>query len=142
MNYIFLFFVLLSSNLVHAEEVSFNQLIGNYSVESKGPVTVLGDGVSVRYDITLKANETIELVESVVQTLNNSETVLMKMECAGSVTLDNEQNLISNVKCTNGEEFIQRINLSQIEDISAANFSAPVYSSLYGMTVEMLFKRI
>ena len=141
MKLIFLFTCLLASNFVLAEEISFNQLIGSYSVESKEPVEVLGEGVSIRHDVKLSANETIALVESIVQNLNGNETVLMKMECVGSAILDNTQTLISNVTCTNGEEFMQRIDLSKVQDISSARFTAPVFSSLYGMTVEMVFTK-
>ncbi|MFT6631488.1 MAG: hypothetical protein ACJAS4_001437 [Bacteriovoracaceae bacterium] len=141
MKIILMFACFLASNFAMAEEVSFNQLIGSYSVESMEPIEVLGEGVSIRHHVKLSANETIALVESIVQNLDGNETVLMRMECAGSALLDNTQTLISNVICTNGEEFMQRVDLSKVQDITSARFTAPVFSSLYGMTVKMVFTK-
>ena len=141
MKHILLFIVLIISSAVQAETISFNQLVGSYSVESKDPVTVLGDGVRISYDIILNANETIILTEKVVQTLDGKETILMQMKCNGSVVIDNSQNLISNVTCTNGEEFIQKVTLAGIENTGVSSFTAPVFSSLYGMTIEMIFTK-
>lgn len=61
------------------------------------------------------------------------------LECEGSATLVNDM-LTSEVTCDNGASFTQRVNLSGVSDLS--EFSAPVYSSLYGMEVVMNVMRL
>lgn len=136
-----LFSLLLFSSLGLASNISINDLIGNYSVISKDQIAVFGKGVKIQYEFNVSQNETIRLVEKVVQTLEGKDTELMRMECAGPVVIDHSQVLISRVVCTNGEEFIQRIKLSNIPNIFQSEFVAPVFSSLYGMEVEMIFRR-
>ncbi len=135
-------FIFIFSVQVLAGPISFNQIIGKYSVESNGVITQLGEGVSIKYEIVIHENETMNLTERVVQNLEEKEEVeLMKVECFGPISIDASQNLISRVKCPAGENFIQKIDLSKVQNIENETFKAPVFSSLYGMTVEMIFTR-
>lgn len=59
--------------------------------------------------------------------------------CAGQAQLEGGI-LESELKCFNGASFEQQINLSQVEDFSS--FSAPVFSTLYGVEIEMNFEKV
>lgn len=59
--------------------------------------------------------------------------------CAGQAELQNDI-LESELKCFNGASFGQKINLSQVNDFNS--FSAPVFSSLYGVEIEMDFEKV
>lgn len=61
------------------------------------------------------------------------------LECKGKGAIKGDV-LESVVKCTNGSNFTQRINLKNVKSFS--KFSAPVYSSLYEQEVVMNFERL
>jgi hypothetical protein len=62
-----------------------------------------------------------------------------KLECSGKAGIKADI-LSSKVKCEDGQEFTQKINLKGVN--SFGKFSAPVYSSLYGQEVVMNFEKI
>lgn len=61
------------------------------------------------------------------------------LECKGKGKIKNSV-LESNVSCTNGASFTQKITLKNIKNLN--KFKAVVYSSLYDQEVEMDFERL
>jgi hypothetical protein len=59
--------------------------------------------------------------------------------CSGEAELSDDI-LESSVSCDNGLTFTQRIDLSGVSNFD--EFTAPVFSSLYGMEFPMNFKRL
>lgn len=62
------------------------------------------------------------------------------MECVGTAVVK-DYLVTTTVNCQNGMEFIQKINLEDV-DISGETFTAPVYSSLYQMELMLNFERV
>lgn len=62
--------------------------------------------------------------------------------CQGEATLEDDI-IESEMSCPGGLSFEQRIDLTNVavEDLSGS-FTAPVYSSLFGMEIPMLFERL
>ena len=61
------------------------------------------------------------------------------IKCTGKATLE-AAILKANLKCENGAEYEERVNLSNVTNLS--RFKAPVFSSLYGFEIELNFVRI
>lgn len=61
------------------------------------------------------------------------------LKCVGKAELVNSI-LTSKVKCENNAEFEQRVNLSKVKNLN--RFKAVVYSSLYGIELELNFKKL
>lgn len=99
----------------------FSQLAGTYEVSAKG--------IPVSNTITINENGSVELIEKSPYGILN---------CAGQATI--QENIVeSYVVCENGQEFTQRIDLSNV--VNFENFTASVYSSLYDMELAMNFSR-
>ena len=61
------------------------------------------------------------------------------LQCYGYATV--ERGLLkSEVLCENDLEFVQKVDLTEVENIN--EFTANVYSSLFGVTIAMDFKKI
>ena len=105
-----------------ASALTLNDLVGSYKItHPELPVVNL---------VRISADGKIALTES---------SPYGKLECSGKAKLVNDQ-LSSAVKCTDGQKFTQKINLSGIKNLK--KFKATVFSSLYGQEVEMNFERL
>lgn len=118
--FLFTLSFLVISNLASAATIS--NVVGSYKISNSDfPVLTI---------VTINANGTVKLTE---------QSPYGKLECSGKANLKSDI-LTSHVKCEDGQEFTQRINLKSVK--SFGKFSAPVYSSLYGQEVEMNFEKI
>ena len=101
---------------------TLGSVVGDYKASLRGePI--------VNY-ISLMADGTVILIE---------ESPQRKMKCLGTATV--EKGIVeSHMACDNNLSFVQRIDLNGVADFS--KFTALVYSSLYGMKIEMDFVRI
>lgn len=112
-------FLLLFTPLAFAQNFTFQDLQGLYEItHPEIPVTNI---------IEINADGTVFFIES---------SPMGEFSCEGEATLKN--NIIeSSMKCENGAEFSQQVDLTEVTDLN--EFSAPVFSSLYGATLEMDF---
>ena len=105
-----------------ASALTLNELAGSYKVtHTEIPVVNI---------VKISADGKIALTES---------SPYGKLECSGKGKLVNDQ-LSSSVKCTDGQVFTQKINLSKVKNLN--KFKATVFSSLYGQELEMNFERL
>lgn len=105
-----------------ASAATINNIVGSYKISNPDfPVLTI---------VTITANGKVRLTE---------QSPYGKLECSGKAKLKSDI-LTSEVKCEDGQEFTQRINLKNVK--SFGKFTAPVYSSLYGQEVEMNFEKI
>ena len=105
-----------------ASAATMSDVVGSYKISNPDlPVLTI---------VTIKADGAVKLTE---------QSPYGKLECSGKAKLKADV-LTSEVKCEDGQEFTQRINLKNVK--SFGKFSALVYSSLYGQEVKMNFEKI
>lgn len=109
-----------ASSLTNA--ASIQDVVGSYKITSKD--------IPVMNIVTVDAKGNVKLTE---------QSPYGTLECKGKGTIKNDI-LESKVKCDNGSDFTQRINLKNVKNF--AKFKAPVYSSLYDQELEMTFERL
>jgi hypothetical protein len=106
-----------------AQALSLQELAGKYKISSPE--------LPIKNTITLKKNGAVTLLE---------ESPIGKMSCKGKASLVSDV-LSSEVVCTNGQRFQQRINFSGV-DINQDTFEVSVYSSLYQAEAVMQVERV
>jgi len=111
--------------LISSQAFAFNlkEVSGKYSAKY--------DSVPINSVITIESNGTINLVEKSVHGA--------PLVCNGKAKVKNNK-ITSNVKCVNGFTFEQVVNLTNVKNLN--EFTAPVYSTLFGQEVMVSFKRI
>ncbi len=135
--------LLMFSSLSFAGEIEFEQIVGKYRMISKNPITTLESGFTMEEIITISESHSIHLIDRIIQSVEGQEPRIFKeFTCNGIVVLDADDNLISEVLCGNGDKYIQKIDLSGVEDIMAKEFMVPVYTSLHNTNIEMIINRI
>ncbi len=101
--------------------VEFSDISGTYSVTT--------DYAPIVNIIEISPDGRVELTE---------KSPFGELTCSGYAVI--QQNvLVSNVVCLNGSTFTQTVDFSNV--LNFDDFSAPVYSSLYGNELFMNFKR-
>lgn len=106
-----------------ASAITLNDLAGSYKITHADlPVVNIAK---------ISPDGKIELTES---------SPYGKLECAGKGKLSKDLLFNSSLKCTNGQEFKQIINLTGVKKLN--KFKAKVFSSLYGEELEMNFERL
>ncbi len=117
------FFTLITLTFTQfASAASLSDLVGGYKItHAQIPALTV---------VSIKADGSVKLTE---------QSPYGKLECKGKATLK-ANILTSKVKCEDGQEFSQKINLKGVTTFS--KFSAPVYSSLYGQEIVMNFEKI
>ena len=111
--------------------LSFSQLASAFTLyELAGSYKITHPELPVVNIVKITADGKIALIES---------SPYGKLECSGKSKLVKNQ-LSSSVKCTDGQKFTQKINLSGVKNLN--KFKAAVFSSLYGQEVEMDFEKL
>jgi hypothetical protein len=139
---------LLSSFSIYSAEFKLRDLSGIYSVTPVSPIAYLEDGMTFEYQLAISTNQDefghniIGLNEVFKKVLDDgTETVLGELKCSGVAIMNKDHLVTANISCDNHKTFEQRINLADVANPLAAEFQAPVFSSLYGMELEMNFKK-
>lgn len=135
-------FQVLASNL--------DQMAGVYEVKPKSQIPYLQDGMSIEYTAAISKNKDefghniVGLNEYIRQNLPDGTSLNMaELKCAGSAHMDENQIVNVTVACPdNNSNFEQKINLSNVKDLESEKFEAPVYTSLYGVEIMMVFTKI
>lgn len=109
-----------------AQAVTLPQLAGTYKATPEGLPFPVENIVSI------DQNGEIQLVE---------KSVLGEMNCSGVASLEGGI-LKSQMNCSNGQQFEQRINLGDVKEDQLSSFTAAVYSSLYGIEVPTKFEKV
>ncbi len=118
--FMFAFSLLALAQLASATTLA--ELAGSYKISS--------NDIPVLNIVTIDAEGNVKLTES---------SPYGKLECKGKAKL-NADVLESSVKCANGQEFIQRINLKGVKSLD--KFKADVYSSLYNAELKMDIEKL
>jgi hypothetical protein len=105
-----------------ASAVTLQELAGSYKITHPD--------LPVVYIVKISSKGNVALTES---------SPYGKLECTGKGKLSKDI-LSSSVKCADGQEFAQKINLNGVKNLK--RFTATVFSSLYGQEVEMNFERL
>jgi len=105
-----------------AGAATINDIVGSYKISNPD--------LPVLNIVTIDAKGNVKLTE---------QSPYGTLECKGKGTIKADI-LESNVKCTNGASFTQKISLKNVKNFS--KFKAPIYSSLYEQEVEMNFERL
>ncbi|KHD88169.1 MAG: hypothetical protein OM95_10390 [Bdellovibrio sp. ArHS] len=106
-----------------AHALSLQQLAGTYKVTTDmAPISNL---------VSLTSDGAVTLIETSPDG---------RIQCEGQAHLGADRVLTSEVTCTNGLVFVQKINLSKVKALKS--FKAPVYSSLYDAELEMDFVKV
>lgn len=105
-----------------AFSLDFKEIAGKYSVSP--------DYIPMSTIISISEDGVLSLTE---------ETLFGSYTCTGQAEITNFV-LSSNVSCTNGDEFYQEVDLTEVEDFS--EFRANVYTSLYDKVLPMNFVKI
>lgn len=108
------------SNLANA--ASLTDIVGSYKISSPD--------LPILNVVTINAKGAVKLTE---------QSPYGTIDCKGKATIASDV-LSSDVTCTNGQTFTQKINLKGVKNYS--KFSAPVYSSLYEQEIVMNFERL
>ena len=119
-------FIVLGLFLVNSgvfAEVELEDVVGNYEV-------TIPDILSATNSVMFAKDGTVVLVEK-----NPYGT----LECEGRARVVDET-IVSEVICANGMKFTQVVDMKNISDF--AEFTAPLYRSLYGTEVMSHFRRI
>lgn len=139
---------LLSFSTFAANNVKLDDIVGVYNLKSVKQVPYLETGMTVEYKLGISKKKD-SLGDNIVgineiykkQMPDGSEVVLSELKCEGTATLDQELIMNANVTCDNESSFEQRLTFTNIKDLSSPVFTAPVYSSLYGQEIDMVFKK-
>lgn len=117
---------LLSLSSVFAANIQIVDLVGTYEITNQFQPGVINE-------VTIDANGLVTLIE---------RSQGFDFVCKGEASLENDM-VESEMSCPGGISFEQRINLTNLdaEDLDES-FTAPVFSSLFGMEIPMNFKRI
>lgn len=117
---------LLSLSSAFAANIQVADLVGKYAITNQFQPGVVNE-------VIIEANGQVTLVE---------RSQGFDFVCKGEATLEDDI-IESEMSCPGGLSFEQRIDLTNVavEDLSDS-FTAPVYSSLFGMEIPMLFERL
>ena len=119
---IFMMAAVLTIYSVWASDISFKDIAGKYKVTH--------EQLPITNTITIEDSGEVSLIES---------SAGGELHCEGQATIEGTT-VRSKVKCENGAEFFQEIKLENVQNFS--DFTAPVYSSLWDMEVEMDFEKL
>ena len=139
---------LLFSVSVFSANLTLSQMVGVYTLTPVSQITYLEEGMTIEYKLAISVKQDEfghniiglnELFKNVLP--DGSETVLGELKCTGIANMSPEKLITVTVMCNNDKSFEQRINLADVKNPLNNEFTAPIFSSLYGMEVEMKFKK-
>lgn len=139
---------LLSIGSLFASDSKLDAMVGVYKLTSVAQVPYLEAGMTVEYRLGISKKKDA-LGDNIVgineiykqQMPDGSLVVLTELKCEGTATLSNKLVMNASVRCDNDSSFEQRLTFTNIENIKSPVFTAPVYSSLYGQEIDMVFKK-
>lgn len=140
--------LLLSSSVLAGTQVKMDDIVGVYSLKAMKQVPYLETGMTIEYKLGISKSKDalgdniVGINEIYKKTLEDgTEVVLSELKCEGTATLDQNLVMNANVSCENDSSFEQRLTLTNIKDLKSPVFTAPVYSSMYGQEIDMVFSR-
>lgn len=144
----YVMFCLFSFSAFAASGVVLDDIVGVYNLKSVKQVPYLEAGMTVEYKLGISKKKD-SLGDNIVgineiykrQLPDGTEIVLSELKCEGTATLDQSLVMNANVTCENESSFEQRLTFTNIKDLKSPVFTAPVYSSLYGQEIDMVFKK-
>ena len=146
---IYVVIFLLSTSVFAVSDVKLDDIVGVYNLTSVKQIPYLEAGMTVEYRLGISKKKD-SLGDNIVglneiykkQLPDGSEIILSELKCEGTATLDQKLVMSANVTCENESSFEQRLTFTNIKNLSSAPvFTAPVYSSLYGQEIDMVFKK-
>ena len=144
---VYIAFLLFSVSAMSAN-LSLGQMVGVYTLTPISQITYLEEGMTIEYKLAISVKQDEfghniiglnELFKNILP--DGSETILGELKCTGVAIMSPEKLITATVICDNDKSFEQRINLADVKNPLSDEFTAPIFSSLYGMEVEMKFKK-
>lgn len=139
---------LFSSSLLANTQLKLDDMVGVYNMKAMKQVPYLEAGMTIEYRLGISKKKD-SLGDNIVgineiykkKLEDGTEIILSELKCEGTATLDQNLVMNANVSCENDSSFEQRLTFTNIKDLKSPVFTAPVYSSLYGHEIDMVFNK-